>query len=152
MRLLHAWITNTCMMSQSVSTMYLTLGSLLILTSKVTGDLSWTKAPDNTSVQRGDSAVLFCQVSGLSATSIVIWQKGKSVLFIGHTRYDAPDRYQMLGDASRGEFNMKVTRADPSDDDLYECSAESSLRKTVQLRVIGEFRNFVKFEFIRTDI
>nr|XP_056702386.1 nephrin [Euleptes europaea] len=81
--------------------------------------------PESLVVYEGETALLKCKAENTS--SIVQW--AKAGLLLGPNR-NIPGfpRYSMVGDPSKGEYNLQVTRSRLEDDALYECQVGPSER------------------------
>ncbi|XP_061653915.1 kin of IRRE-like protein 1b isoform X2 [Phyllopteryx taeniolatus] len=104
--------------------------SLWILTLLVTLPPAWcvrfSQEPADQSVVLGERVVLSCVVFNYSG--IVQWTKDGLALGVGEGLRAWP-RYRVLRALDTGQYNLEISRAELSDDSLYECQAtEAALR------------------------
>ncbi|KAM6948132.1 kin of IRRE-like protein 1b [Aplochiton taeniatus] len=103
---------------------------LWILTLAISFNEVWTarfsQEPADQSVVLGETVVLSCVVFNYSG--IVQWTKDGLALGVGEGLRAWP-RYRVLWLMDVGQYNLEISRAELSDDSLYECQAtEVALR------------------------
>ncbi|XP_063168365.1 nephrin [Candoia aspera] len=107
--------------------------------------------PDNVTIPEGETALLKCEVENPSG--IVQWVKDGLLLGPNQNIPRFP-RYSMVGEVSKGMYNLQVIKSQLEDDALYECqvgpSEKSSgiISRRVQLTVLVPPKRplFVEYE------
>ncbi|XP_040923788.1 nephrin isoform X2 [Betta splendens] len=79
--------------------------------------------PRNLTVRMGATAVLKCEV--LRASGTVQWVKD-GLLLGPQSSLPGYPRYSMIGNPSRGQYNLQIQKAQLDDDAAYECQAGQS--------------------------
>uniref|UniRef100_A0A8C7E3L2 NPHS1 adhesion molecule, nephrin n=1 Tax=Naja naja TaxID=35670 RepID=A0A8C7E3L2_NAJNA len=107
--------------------------------------------PENVTILEGETALLKCEVENPSGT--VQWVKDG--LLLGHN-WSIPrfPRYSMMGETSKGIYNLQVIKSQLEDDAMYECQVGPTEKSTgiisrrVQLTVLVLPKNplFVEYE------
>lgn len=82
------------------------------------GEQTIVEGPQESFVFLGHTAVLRCMVDNQKGA--VQWMKNGFGLGVDRQLKFFP-RYSMIGSASKGEYNLQITNATVSDDDIYAC-------------------------------
>ncbi|XP_054854866.1 nephrin [Eublepharis macularius] len=83
--------------------------------------------PESLVISEGGTTVLKCEVE--NASGIVQWAKD-GLLLGPHRDIRGFPRYSMVGEPSKGEYNLQITRSQLEDDALYECQVGPSERSS----------------------
>ncbi|XP_077580532.1 kin of IRRE-like protein 1b isoform X2 [Stigmatopora nigra] len=98
----------------------------LLVTWPPVRSIRFSQEPADQSVVLGERVVLSCVVFNYSG--IVQWTKDGLALGVGEGLRAWP-RYRILRALDTGQYNLEISRAELSDDSLYECQAtEAALR------------------------
>ncbi|XP_077472157.1 kin of IRRE-like protein 1b isoform X1 [Stigmatopora argus] len=98
----------------------------LLVTWPPVRSIRFSQEPADQSVVLGERVVLSCVV--FNYTGIVQWTKDGLALGVGEGLRAWP-RYRILRALDTGQYNLEISRAELSDDSLYECQAtEAALR------------------------
>ncbi|XP_053124103.1 nephrin isoform X2 [Hemicordylus capensis] len=96
---------------------------LLDLTAEENFQQAFRVQPDDRTVHEGETALLKCEVDNLSG--IVQWVKD-GLLLGPNPNIPRFPRYRMVGEPSKGVYNLQITRAQVEDHGCYECQVGAS--------------------------
>ncbi|XP_078700007.1 kin of IRRE-like protein 2 [Branchiostoma floridae x Branchiostoma belcheri] len=97
----------------------------LALTASFSVDaVKYSIPPQSTSTLRGGTVILKCAFSGLGASDVINWVGPPNFRVIANNRKVDPKypRFEIVGDASKYEFHLKIRRARREDEGIYRCS------------------------------
>ncbi|KAI8491349.1 hypothetical protein Bbelb_309820 [Branchiostoma belcheri] len=108
----------------------------------VTG-ASFRQRPESAAVLRGQTAVMKCAFSGLAEDDTVIWQGGPDDKTISYGRnvLKAYRRHKIVGDSSKGEFNLEIRNVLLKDDGKYSCYTHPDNTADATLTVVVPMPN-----------
>ncbi|CAH1224419.1 KIRREL3 [Branchiostoma lanceolatum] len=100
-------------------------GVVLVLTAwlQTVNGASFRERPEPVAVLRGQTAVMKCAFIGLADDDTVIWQGGPDDKIISYSRnvLKAYRRHKIVGDSSKGEFNLEIRYSLLKDGGKYSC-------------------------------
>ncbi|XP_035686776.1 hemicentin-2-like [Branchiostoma floridae] len=88
----------------------------------------YTAVPQSNAVLKGTTVIIPCSFSGLSSSDVVVWEGPPNfrITATGRTVFKSFSRHRIIGDASRGEFNLEIRRVSLEDGGGYRCTASSA--------------------------
>ncbi|XP_066275388.1 irregular chiasm C-roughest protein-like isoform X1 [Branchiostoma lanceolatum] len=105
-------------------------GHLALLAVLISGANAavYTAVPQSTAVLKGSTVIIPCSFSGLSGSDVVVWEGPPNFRTIatGRTVFKSYHRHRIVGDVSRGEFNLEIRRVTLEDGGGYRCTASSA--------------------------
>ncbi|XP_066300816.1 kin of IRRE-like protein 1 [Branchiostoma lanceolatum] len=100
-------------------------GVVLVLTAwlQTVNGASFRERPEPVAVLRGQTSVMKCAFIGLADDDTVIWEGGPDEKTISYNRnvLKAYRRHKIVGDSSKGEFNLEIRDSLLKDDGKYSC-------------------------------
>uniref|UniRef100_A0A4W3H7H0 Ig-like domain-containing protein n=1 Tax=Callorhinchus milii TaxID=7868 RepID=A0A4W3H7H0_CALMI len=120
--------------------MFCFLFCILVFCGGVKGFVSsFNEEPESVDVIIGSETILKCAISNYSG--LIQWTRDGFAL--GGTLAAWP-RYQIIGDQSNGEYHLKITDIELSDDAMFECQATEIAKrsKSAKVTVLSEYQHF----------
>ncbi|XP_066277091.1 irregular chiasm C-roughest protein-like [Branchiostoma lanceolatum] len=104
--------------SMATTVLLLVLSAVLKVHSAV-----YRVEPEPTAVLRGQTATIRCSFNSLSPSSIVEWFGPPNLQHISQGTTVAAEypRHRVVGDTSRGDYDLQIRRTRPEDEGMYRC-------------------------------
>ncbi|XP_078700002.1 kin of IRRE-like protein 1 [Branchiostoma floridae x Branchiostoma belcheri] len=104
----------------------------------------YRRRPESKVAMQGDTVTLVCAFNGLSSTSVVNWEgpPDGSIIATGRETYVSYKRHKIVGDPTRGDYNLQIRDVRVEDSGDYRCStpsvsAEAHATLTVVVPMVG---------------
>ncbi|KAI8507069.1 hypothetical protein Bbelb_155080 [Branchiostoma belcheri] len=102
---------------------------------------SYRVRPQSTAVQHGQTAVLRCAFDNISDKEAVVWQGQLAIISYGTNVLHVYTRHRIVGDTSRGEFNLEIRDIKLEDDGKYSCYTDPMAAADAILTVVVPMPN-----------
>ncbi|KAI8485746.1 hypothetical protein Bbelb_365800 [Branchiostoma belcheri] len=102
---------------------------------------SYRVRPQSTAVLHGQTAVLRCTFDNISDKEIVIWEGPLATMSYGTNVLHVYTRHRIVGDTSRGEFNLEIRDIKLEDDGKYRCYTDPMAAADAILTVVVPMPN-----------
>ncbi|XP_033635901.1 uncharacterized protein LOC117296905 [Asterias rubens] len=120
-------ITMTAAMRGNMSSLWMFFFVVGITLQRSLAIYTFREQPSDTSALQGSTVVLHCSVEQYINTTAIVWWSRDSVishnkdLKLSSLNTDQLQRYSISGDASRGEFNLRIVNFTATDAASYRC-------------------------------
>ncbi|XP_066287255.1 kin of IRRE-like protein 1 [Branchiostoma lanceolatum] len=122
-------------MAEPTVVVYTTIAGILSITLAVLANSTFYRVyPVSTAVLVGHNATMFCAFNGLADDDVVNWHKynpsasNDKLSHVSSGTVVGPEfrrRFSVVGDNQSGEFNLRLTNAQPRDAGSYRCGVFS---------------------------
>ncbi|XP_019616810.1 PREDICTED: hemicentin-1-like [Branchiostoma belcheri] len=102
---------------------------------------SYRVRPQSTAVQHGQTAVLRCAFDNIGDKEAVVWQGQLAIISYGTNVLHVYTRHRIVGDTSRGEFNLEIRDIKLEDDGKYSCYTDPMAAADAILTVVVPMPN-----------